>query len=244
MFHVEHFNFMEMFMVKNNIYISIIAILIIVMGVFSVYMKDEEIESYYQIKCQAFEIQNANLSKNQIVFIGDSITDGFALDNYFADLNLATYNRGIGGDTTAGVLNRLKVSLYDINPSKIVLMIGVNDINGGVSKSKILSNYSNILKEIKANLPNAEVYCMSLLPLNDMIELYVDINTQLQNQIIMDVNSQIKNIVNSFEMNYIDLFPLLSDNNNALKDEYTSDGIHLNSAGYSVWVDLIKSYLM
>ena len=114
--------------------------------------KENDMQTYYYQKCEMFEMENANFARNQIVFIGDSLTDGCMLDKFYSNLPLATYNRGIGGDTTSGVLKRLKLSLFDINPSKIVLLIGTNDINGGVENNKILENYRNILKEISTKL--------------------------------------------------------------------------------------------
>ena len=124
-------------MKKFNVFYVIlpvlVAVIIILASILGVYvMKDKNKKSeYWQLKYDSFVVQNANLSKGQIVFVGDSITDFYPLDDYYADLNLATYNRGIGGDTTGGLLDRMKVSLYDLAPSKIVLMIGINDIFGG-----------------------------------------------------------------------------------------------------------------
>ena len=100
---------------------------------------------YYDRKCEAFKLENANFAHGQTVFIGDSLTDGCALDVFYPGLSTAVYNRGIGGDSTAGVLKRLEFSLFDIKPSRIVLMIGINDINGMVPNSKILENYGKIL---------------------------------------------------------------------------------------------------
>ena len=62
------------------------------------------------------------------MFVGDSITDLYVLDDHYADLPQAVYNRGIGGDTTAGVLARLQVSVLDLQPDVVVLMIGTNDL--------------------------------------------------------------------------------------------------------------------
>ena len=123
--------------------------------------------TYYDQKCAAFTLENANFSQGQIVFIGDSITDGYRLSDFYADLPLAVYNRGIGGDVTSGVYNRLKTSLYDLAPSKIVLLIGINDINSGRTNDEIIANYTSILEEIKKNLPAADVTCLSVLPMHD-----------------------------------------------------------------------------
>ena len=62
-------------------------------------------DHYIERKLEMFEFENLNFAKEQIVFIGDSITDLCVLDNYYSELPLATYNRGIGGDTTENVLN-------------------------------------------------------------------------------------------------------------------------------------------
>ena len=146
---------------QDVIYLSVILILIIATTVLSVLLalsSDKGApKDYYSIKCEAFGVQNANLAKGQIIFIGDSITDMYSLDDHYADLSLAAYNRGIGGDTTDGVLNRLQVSIFDLKPSSVVLMIGTNDVNAGLSEEKILSNYSEILGKITAELPETEI---------------------------------------------------------------------------------------
>ncbi len=201
-------------------------------------------QKYYQDKCQSYGVQNANLSKGQIVFIGDSITDLFPLDDYFADLNLATYNRGIGGDSTKGVLDRLQVSLFDIQPSKVVLLIGINDINGGVASSKIIKNYRKILSEIKEKLPTAKVYCVSILPMNSDVETYSTTKVEKSTEKILEINPQIKAMTDAEpNMTYIDLYSSVQDGNDRLITAYSDDGIHLNNAGFAVWASVIKPYL-
>jgi len=200
--------------------------------------KQNPFEEYYNMKCDSYAVQNANLSQGQIVFIGDSITDLYHLDDYYADLPLATYNRGIGGDTTAGVLKRMKVSLYDIAPSKIVLLIGSNDV-GGRSVEYIMSNYQKILEQIKQNLPTTQVFCMSIISQNNMIGLDITSNVEK----IKQLNPQIKTLAESMGYSYFDLFSLTIDENEQLKATYTDDGIHLNNAGFAVWTNLIKAYL-
>ena len=243
-------------MIKKNklvhiIYISIITILTIAIVVLSIVLIPEKLKSedpniqYYNSKCQAFNLQNFNLTEGQIVFIGDSITDLYPLDEYYADLDLATYNRGIGGDTTSGVLKRLKISLFDIKPSKIVLLIGANDVNGCVEKSKILSNYQEILTKIKTELPETQVYCMSMIPQNLTLETYSTIDVEKTTQTILELNPQIEAMVsNEPNFTYLDLFSLLADSNNMLIETYSDDGIHLNAAGFEVWTSLIKPYLI
>lgn len=202
-----------------------------------------DLQKYYDMKCQSYATQNVNLAKGQIVFIGDSITDLYILDDHYADLPLATYNRGIGGDTTSGVLRRLKVSLFDINPSVVVLMIGTNDINGGLDEEGIVERYEKIIDEIYLGLPEVELYCVSIIPQNDDIEEYSAIKIADTTPKIMRINTQIRQLCEEKGATYLDLFSLIADESNHLKKEYSDDGLHLNNNGLSVWTTLLKPYL-
>lgn len=234
---------------KDIIYLAIIVVLVAALVTVSVLYgvciaKQRAGEpSYYDKKCASFELQNANLSKGQIVFIGDSITDGYPLDNYFTDLPLATYNRGIGGDVTSGVIRRLKTSLYDLAPTKIALMIGINDINSGRTNDEIIANYTTILDGIKANLPSAAVYCESVLPMHSKVEKW-GIDLEARTQQIKDLNARIKALAEEKGYTYIDLYTSFSDGSDRLIDAYTEDGLHPIAAGYQVWSAIIKPYLV
>ena len=187
---------------------------------------ENEFEKYYHMKTEAFAVNNLNASHGQIVFIGDSITDLCPLDDYYSELPLAAYNRGIGGDTTSGVLKRLDISVIDIRPSKVVILIGANDINGGVSEKDILENHKKILNEITEKLPETEIYLMSLIPQNKDIEVYANIDVTKNNLTILSINENLKQISKEYEkVMYVDLFSALKDENHFLKKEYSDDGI-------------------
>ena len=236
---------------KDIIYVAIIVLLVVALTVVSVLFgvstkkNREEPSSYYDQKCAAFALHNQNASQGQIVFIGDSITDGFQLDNYFTDLPLATYNRGIGGDTTSGVLDRLKISLYDLKPSKIVLLIGINDIIGKRSETdEVLKNYREILSEIRKNLPSTEVTCLSVLPIHTTkLEERGGVDLDKFPQKIKDVNARLQPLVQEYGYRYLDLYSSLNDGSDRLIAAYTEDGLHLNADGYKVWASVIKPYL-
>ena len=201
----------------------------------------EQSQDYYDKKVAQFTMENGNFSKGQIVFIGDSITDLYHLDDYYQDLPLRTYNRGIGGDVTGMLLKRIQVSLYDLEPTKVVLMIGINDINGGVSTDTILENYDNILKGIKTALPSTKVYTMSILPINSDVPAYIDVNKSTER--ILSINEEIKTLSANYSYQYMDLFSLVKDDKNHLKKEYSLDGIHLSEQGFVTWTNLIKPEL-
>lgn len=205
---------------------------------------DDE-ESYYTQKIEMFSRENANFSHGQIVFIGDSITDLYHLDDYYADLDKAVYNRGIGGDTTQGVIDRLHVSLYEIKPTKVVLMIGINDINGFKSTDYIVDNYETILSKIQKNLPTTEVYTMSITPQNHVVETYANwINVVNSNNKAKTINVEIEKLATKYGYTYLDLYSKLVDSDDLLTASYTDDGIHLNHNGFTVWTNLVKPYLI
>ena len=239
---------MKKFALKDIIFLVVVVLLVAAVVTLSVLLAlqkkkaKEEAPSYYDQKCAAFALENANFSSGQIVFIGDSITDGYRLSDYFLDLPLAVYNRGIGGDVTSGMYDRLKTSLYDLAPSKIVLLIGINDINSGRKNDEILSNYTAILGAIKEHLPTAEVTCLSVLPMSSRVEAW-GIDLAKTTEQIKSLNAEIEPLAASYGYNYLDLFSLVSDENERLIEAYTYDGLHLNADGYAIWTAAIKPYL-
>ena len=221
--------------------IGVLVALIIVLSILYV-TKNKAEPSYYENKCTSFGVQNANLSQGQIIFIGDSITDLYHLDDYYSDLSLATYNRGIGGDTTQGVIDRLKVSLFDLNPTKIVLMIGINDIGRGMALDGIVERYNTILSSIKQNLPTTQVYCMSVLSITQAVETQASRQDMIP--MVKQLNPQIQQMATQYGYTYLDLFSQTVDSNDYLEPEYSVDGIHLSAEGFVKWTQLVKSYLL
>ena len=234
---------------KDIVYLAIIMLLVAAVGTvsilygFSLAKQNQDEPSYYDKKCAAFALENANFSKGQIVFIGDSITDGYPLNDYFSDLPLATYNRGIGGDRTSGVYRRLKTSLFDLAPSIVVIMIGINDINSGSTNDEIMTNYKDIIKEIQTNLPSAKIICESVLPMHTKVEQW-GIDLAARTAQIKDLNARIKAFAEEKGCTYVDLYSHFADENDHLIDAYTADGLHPIAAGYAVWTSVIKPYLI
>ncbi|MBO5773325.1 MAG: lysophospholipase [Clostridia bacterium] len=235
---------------KDAIYLSIIAVLVIVALVVGLVLGIEPkkdagalFQEYYDNKCASYSVQNANLSKGQIVFVGDSITDLCPLDDYYLDLPLASYNRGIGGDTTKGVLNRLKLSVYDLEPSKMVLLIGINDLlGGGRDVDSTAKDYAKIIDEVQENLPNTEIYCISIIPVNRTLE-QAGFNVDECRAKIMSLNDKIVSISQEKGVEYVNIYDALLDQNGLLDARYTDDGLHLNANGFAVWSGILKPYL-
>lgn len=194
----------------------------------------------YDEKVETFIKENPLLNQGQIVFIGDSITAKYKLNNHYKELNLKTYNRGISGDTTTWLLSRLQTSLFDIAPSKIVLMIGTNDINYGKSVQEIADSYKSILQLIQQKLPTAKTWCVSIIPQNTKYSK----NALYNNAIICETNQKIQTLASFFGYEYVDLYSSLIDDNGFLNSRYSTDGLHINSQGYNVWTNIMKNLLI
>ena len=236
--------------IKDVIYLSLVAICVAAIIVLSIMLgkanqrkREWEMGEFYNDRLMTFAYENMHFSKGQIVFIGDSITNLYCLDDYFANLDLATYNRGIGGDTTEGVLNRLQTSIFDIAPSKIVLMIGTNDVSWAVPREEIVANYRKILDEIKKNQPTVEICAVSVIPQSDVLEEGAGFDVDGNNETIRWLNAEIQKLCGEFGCVYIDLYPSVLDADGYLDDKFTDDGLHLNAAGYEIWSNMVKPYL-
>ena len=196
----------------------------------------------YSKRVEDFKVYNTKVNPGGIVFVGDSLTENYNVYEFFKGYNV--YNRGIGGDTTIGLLNRMKESIYDLNPSIVVLLIGINDFQL-VENSSIDTIYENIIKIIKLinlNCPNCKIILQSLYPISKKEDPKIDkLSVGIKNnKDILKLNEKLKTID---KINYLDVNSHLQDEDGNFKIEYTMEGLHANTAGYNVITALIKKEL-
>ena len=185
---------------------------------------------YYLHKVSQF---NKLMSNNDysIVMIGDSITDGA---EWHELLNLSTIqNRGIGGDTTDGVLERL--NSINSNIKNAFLMIGINDFSGYKSVDDVFSNYLKIIDELENK--KIKVYIQSTLYVGKTIT-----SMRNYNENVFKLNTKLKNYSEKNNLVFIDLNKLLAPNG-YLEDTYSIDGVHLNGDGYIIWAKILEKYI-
>lgn len=188
-----------------------------------------------------YYIERTNLFKqlkipqHSIVFLGDSITHRSEWNEFFP--NSKVVNRGVGSDTTEGVLNRLDEIIYS-NPDKIFIMVGINDLAYNTGRKKIISNYAKILNKIQSESPNTKVFVQSVLPANN--EIY---GSLINNNDVVALNKELKKLSDKHGYNYVDLYHKLSSGDQLIKD-YTVDGIHLKGNGYKIWVNAIQNEVL
>lgn len=185
---------------------------------------------------QMAQFQNLPTSKEDIILLGDSLTDQGKWDELLKNIHVK--NRGISGDTTDGVLNRLD-QIVAGQPKKIFILIGANDFwQEKKPIADVLLNYKLILDTFRQKLPNTKVYVQSLLPVNN-----TNFDMPLDNSMLYEFNQQLEQLVKDYPVQYINLYPHFINKENQLDLQYTSDGVHLSVLGYLVWKNQIEKYI-
>lgn len=190
----------------------------------------------YRERMEIFSQENSR--KFSTIFLGNSLTQAGEWEQYFP--NLKPINRGISGDNTAGVLNRL-ADVTALSPEKLFILIGVNDISQNYTNAYLLNQYKKIIAQIKAESPDTQIYFQSLLPINNDFGRYSRLLGKERQ--IKCLNRKIKRLCKKERINYIDLYPFFLESKRKLNAELTTDGLHLNEEGYEVWVRVLKIYI-
>ncbi len=174
-------------------------------------------------------------SKKDIVFLGNSIT----FWGEWAEMlnNKHIKNRGIPGDHTFGVLERLD-EVIDGKPAKVFILIGINDIARNFPDSVILQNFEKMIFRIRTGSPQTKIYLQTILPTNGF---YNKLPAYYGKEVIIKkVNDGLKQMSVTYATGLIDLNSLFSDSTGHLFKELSYDGVHLIKAGYDKWVAELK----
>jgi lysophospholipase L1-like esterase len=165
----------------------------------------------------------------KIIFLGDSITEGFDLKLYFPNLDIV--NKGIYGDNTDGVLSRINKDAVELNPDIVFLLIGTNDFACGKTNTMLIDNLKKILTLLKNNIPAAAVYHASILPVRGL--------DNRNNTDIQEVNKEMESFCISEGIIYFNLYPHFLNAGLELAEKYSEDGLHLTKEGYNKWAELL-----
>lgn len=178
------------------------------------------------------------MDSQSIVMLGNSITNGCEWAELLGNPNVV--NRGISGDTVDGIQTRLG-SIMDAKPAKIFLMIGVNDVSHDLTADSIAASIGELVHRIRTESPSTRLYLQSLLPVNQSFGRYHKLDGK--EQVIRDINAQLTATAAREGATFIDLYPLLADDQGNLDSKYTNDGLHLLGPAYLVWRDAILPYI-
>lgn len=178
-------------------------------------------------------------SENRVVFFGDSITDGWKLNQYFT--GQPYINRGISGQITGQMLGRMKDDVLDLAPRVMVVLAGTNDLARGVSNETIKSNLEMI--GMLAEAAGIRPVLSSILPVSDYHEEAEPRNkrTPLRDpERINALNRWISQTCKHRGWIYLDYFSALVDEAGRLQKELADDGLHPNTEGYKVMAPLAR----
>jgi lysophospholipase L1-like esterase len=190
------------------------------------------LSSYYIHKVSQFKLMPN--TAGEIFFLGDSITDIAEWAELFGNKNIK--NRGISTDNTFGVLARLD-EVVESKPTKIFLMIGINDMAKRTPDNIIVQNIQRIEQYIHAHSPKTALIIQSILPTNNEFPEFA--GYQNKDEHIKWVNKQLAIYCDVKKIAFVNLHPLFLDADNKLSKQYTSDGLHLNGQGYLLWKQVL-----
>jgi lysophospholipase L1-like esterase len=171
-----------------------------------------------------------------LVFLGDSITQnwGDKMGGSFPGVKVA--NRGISGDTSRGVLYRLKEDVLTIHPSGVVLLIGCNDLAAGVAPSVIANNTKLILAEIKASYPKIPLFLCQVFPSATSMKR--------PSGAVQKINQLLAAAVKGDpQVTLVETWPLFVNALGDAKPEEFPDLLHPNKAGYAKWAAALRPIL-
>ena len=182
-------------------------------------------------------------SEKRVVFMGDSITDGWKLASYFP--SKPYINRGISGQTTPQMLIRFRPDVIVLKPQVVVILAGTNDIAGNTGQmalEDIEDNLASMFELARAN--GIRVVIASVLPVSDYEKNRdgkpINQTTRRPPDKIRALNEWIKKYATQYDLTYLDYFSAMVDEKGFLKEELSNDGLHPNDKGYVVMQPLVE----
>ncbi len=173
-----------------------------------------------------------------VVFMGNSITEGWVNTHpdFFKTNNYV--GRGISGQTTPQMLIRFMPDVVNLHPHAVVILAGTNDIAGntGFSTVKMITDNLKAMAQL-ATANNIKVILCSILPASE----YPWRKSIQPIDKIAEVNTWIKNFATENGYTYVDFFSKMVNDTNGMREELTLDGVHPNAKGYSIMEPIIKS---
>ena len=170
---------------------------------------------------------------SDIVFFGDSITQFMDFQSSFPDKKCV--NLGVSGDNLSSMIHRC-YTISSTSPDKIFVEGGVNSLDD-LSVKQASALYLELITQIIDENPDSEIYLQSILPISKSSQ-----SRKLTNQHIIDMNEQIKNIADNYNLTYIDIYSLYVKDGE-MYPEYTKDGVHLKDEYMYIWADELYNYI-
>ena len=206
--------------------------------------KEKELQKK-ELERKKLEEKKKAIKKENIVFLGDSITYQYDLDHFYPEV--PHVRSGVNGYCTDDIIDHMEDFVYIYNPTKVVLLIGTNDIRfKDYDNEELVSQIKKIVTLIKKNRKTAKIYVESIYPVNkesDDKKISQSMVGTRDNKRIIEVNKLLKEMCEEEEINYIDVYDELTDESGNLNIDYTIEGLHLSVKGYEVLTERLKKEL-
>lgn len=195
--------------------------------------EQEKIQTKYR------ELNQISVIEPDIIFIGDSIIEYYPLQELLGT-SKNIVNRGIRGYQTGLLQENLDAHLYGDAVDQIVLLIGTNDIGKDVPMNETLNNLESVIQTISRDYPLSQIKLVSILPVNESTDfkqtVYIRTNEKIKawNQAYQDLASSY------IQVEYVSVFENLLDQEGQLKEDYTTDGLHLSVSGYQALSNILR----
>lgn len=187
-------------------------------------------DPHYKHRTTLFE--NFGVTSGAIVFLGDSITEMCEWQEFFPEKKIL--NRGISGDSTFGMLDRLD-GIINLQPQKIFVTIGVNDLQRHYPAESVTNNIKKITN-ILLSKTKSRIYLQSILPVIEK-----KLQTGIKNSTIDLVNDELRKFAEEKNIEFLDNNSLMKDSSGNLSENLTCDGLHLTGEAYRLWIKNIRS---
>ena len=203
----------------------------------------------WRILLERYDHLNRVAKKGQILFAGSSLMEQFPVNELMNSLGVpgCVYNRGVGGYTTDDLLRTMDICIFDLEPRKLFLNIGTNDIGAGRLES-LRINYRELLRQIRERLPETRLYLLAYYPCNPQgLQASEEERAQAfryrTNETIRECNRWVEKLAHEIGAVYLDLNAPLQDAQGCLKLELTTDGIHMYPDAYVPILEQLIPYL-
>jgi len=177
--------------------------------------------------------------ENRVVFLGDSITDYWKLEDYFP--GKPYINRGVDGQTMPQMLVRFRQDVIALHPRVLVVLAGTNDVagvTGPARNEEIEANYASMAE--LAHLHQIRVVFASVLPVNNYTEDAKESYSLRPRERLLALNAWLKDYCAQNGFVYLDYFSAVVDDKGLLKRDLSDDGLHPNAAGYKIMAPLAE----